>query len=75
MNLNERKQLRSEVEFKGNCITYPKMTVELRPVCCDEVAVLAVVHVGPGSRANQVMTLFARIHGMSSTLYLCFLKI
>ena len=75
MNLIERKQLRSKVESKANSITHPEMTVELRPVCCDEVAVMAVVYVGPGSRANQVMTFFAGVHGMSSTLYLLFLKI
>ena len=45
------------------------MVVELRPVSCDEVAVMAVVDVGPGSRGNHVMTFFAGVHGMSSTIY------
>ena len=70
MNLIERKQLRSKVESKGNSITHPEMKVELRPVSCDEVAVMAVVDVGPGSRGNDVMTLFAGVHGMSSILYI-----
>ena len=75
MNLIERKQLRSKVESKGNSITHPEMKVELRPVCGDEVAVVTVVDVVPGSRSNHVMTFFAGVHGMSSTLYLLFLKI